>query len=145
MGLQAIVYRRKSTFSPLAQRSSKSRGSDSISDQDKLSRIDSDMEKGEVTAEQSMLRSLFHSKKAKKDDEEVVELDEKIRGSGGSRVSLSANSMLDTDVPVGVITLEDVLEELMFVPFFLTITPTKKLTFSLSNLVERKFMTKQIK
>jgi metal transporter CNNM len=106
----AIVCRRKPGFSFISPKGSKAFGSGSSGKEDQ---IDSDMEKGESTAEQSLLRSLFYSKK-----------DKEQTGDGGLLATALANDArisrtslreqyLDEDYPVGVITLEDVLEGML--------------------------------
>lgn len=103
----AIVCRRKPGFSFVTPKSSlKPYGSGSSG---KEEQIDSDMEKGESTAEQSLLRSLFYSKKDKEQKGDGL-----LTTAAGSDARISRTSLreqyLDEDYPVGVITLEDVLE-----------------------------------
>ncbi|KAI5480581.1 f-box protein pof6 [Pseudohyphozyma bogoriensis] len=109
----AIVHRRKAGFNPITSPSSTIPSE--LSDKEKLNQADSDMEKGEATGEQSMLKSLFHRKRkgsggsgsSGSDEGEPIQMKPTPRGS------IASTSGFDQDGMVGVITLEDVLEELI--------------------------------
>ncbi|KAL8287495.1 hypothetical protein RQP46_003353 [Phenoliferia psychrophenolica] len=111
----AIVCRRKAGFHPLGARASQPIPVDGfakelLTDKEKTEAADSDMEKGEATGEQSMLRSLFRRKNSASPTKEL-EMDDVKSDRASKRSSLS--QVTDDDSPVGVITLEDVLEELI--------------------------------
>lgn len=109
----AIVCRRKPGFNPVIKRSSKSFATGSVG-----SKVDfeSDMEKGEITGERSILKGLF-SKHGKNDDDSSQGNDSmslKQAWASGTSAGASKSSLhaihLDEDYPIGLITLEDVLE-----------------------------------
>ena len=113
----AIVCRRKAGFHPLGARASQPIPADGfarelLTDKEKTEAADSDMEKGEATGEQSMLRSLFRRKNSASPTKEL-ELDEVKDDSTKTSKRSSLGGHADDDSPVGVITLEDVLEELI--------------------------------
>lgn len=133
----AVVVRRKPGFHALSNTgSSKIYGAGSRETKSE----ESEMEKGHV-GEQSLLRSLFHPRKymqshshshAGKEGEGEREMGEKERGMGtgmektpvllssdGARFSKSSLNALhfDEENPVGLITLEDVLEGTLPFPF----------------------------
>lgn len=106
----AIVCRRKAGFNPLGARLSQPMPQDGfakeiLNDKEKTEAADSDMEKGEATGEQSLLRSLFRRKNSQSPTRELEPEDKDEKTS--IRTSFSHS---DDDSPVGVITLEDVLE-----------------------------------
>ncbi|KAM0752900.1 DUF21-domain-containing protein [Meredithblackwellia eburnea MCA 4105] len=112
----AIVCRRKPGFNPLGSRISQTTSKDPLTDREKLEQADSDMEKGEATGEQSMLRNLFSRKRSGSSSPSSEELKDDKGNAGawpGSKASSLINLPVDDDSPVGVITLEDVLEELI--------------------------------
>lgn len=112
----AIVCRRKPGFNPVIKRSTKSFASGSAE-----SKVDfeSNMEKGEVTGERSILKGLF-SKHGKNDDDDDSKTERndpmtlKQAWASGTSAGASKSSLhaihLDEDYPIGLITLEDVLE-----------------------------------
>lgn len=112
----AIVCRRKPGYNPIIKSSSKSFASGSV---EKKVDVESTMEKGEVTGERSILKGLFHGKMSLfgggSDDQETEEKGSPLKKSWlsgdktSSRASLNA-LYLEEDYPIGLITLEDVLE-----------------------------------
>lgn len=113
----AIVCRRKPGFNPLGGRPSDNpdgANKELMTDKEKHAAADSDMEKGEATGEQSLLRSLFHRKSSKersptrKDEDKKEEHD--VDPSAGAFFPPSSRSSfsmpLDADAPIGLITLE---------------------------------------